>query len=231
MKKSIIRKMAVLVMTMLICSSMLGVVAQAANGVVFDEFTEGLGTTYAMPITNPVHVFERWVGVNGSGKVETSDKYVVAVGSKVGYLEVDGIKIACDVITMVPKKVGKSNISAYYTYSDKYGTPHTENVHFTIRTYKWTNPFATLKIGKKNFKKAFKKTDERTIKPVKGKLKIKMNKKYKLSKVLYQANGSDSWKKIGKKSKVKLNHGDKLRFQFKDNKHYVSNATATFTIG
>ena len=230
--KRIARRVAVLMAAVMLCSMMMGFSAYADYAGISKDFYKGNGATYAMPITKPVHTFETWVGYGGTLSVKTSNMYVVdgykiyemVPTTKYGNVRADGYELT-------PKGVGTAKISVTYQYKDLSNISRSASMSFTLRTYKWTNPFATLKIGKKNFKKAFKKTDEKTIKPVKGRLKIKMNKKYKLSKVLYQANGSDSWKKIGKKSKVKLNHGDKLRFQFRDNKHHVSNATATFTIG
>ena len=224
-----IGRTAILMAAVMLCSVIMGMTAQAAvGGIVESFFTSNNGKTYCMPITKPVRPYENWIGFNATGgNVETTNKKAVAVETLYEYY--NGARL--DGFRMTPVGVGTSKITVTYKYTDQNNYSRSAVTSFTIRTYKWTNPFATLKIGKKNFRKAFKNTDEKTISPVKGRLNIRMNRKYKLRKVYYQASGTSTWKKIGKRAKVKLNHGDKLKFLIKDSKHYVKDATAIFTVG
>ncbi len=128
-------------------------------------------------------------------------------------------------ITVIPNKVGKATYTV--DFSDSSGTKRSAKQ--TIRCYKWSNPFKTLKIGKKSFKKLFKKTNSIEIAPVSGKLNIKMNGPYKKLKVYYAAKDG-AFVKISNKGNVTLNSGDRLLFRYKDNKNHVIDEEAVFTV-
>ena len=189
----------------------------------------------AAPITTPRTQYTHYIGyalyydidINSSVKsnkknVLLGKKYISSVKQTING---ETVNVPVRGFTVIPNKTGTATFSV--TYKDSSGLKRSASQ--TIRCYKWTNPFNTLKIGKKNFKKAFKKTNSKTIAPVSGKLKIKMNSKYKKLKVYYAARGK-GYVKISKKAKITLRSGDRLLFRFNDNKHRVKNEEAMFIV-
>lgn len=225
MKKSrtnIIRTTLIL----LICVMLIGTTASA--GYVMPEFTKMISGSKKFAITSPKKPVKIYVGAyDGKVSVSITPKKKKVVKSAVfnenvetsdGTVSVTGIKLTAN-------KVGKATVTVTYTHSGG-----TVKRTVTLYTYKWSNPFKTLKIGSKSFKNAFKKTNERTIVPVSGKLKIKMNSRFKKLKVYYRAKESSSFTKIAKSASLNLQSGDAILFDFYDNKNKVNHSQAVFFV-
>lgn len=222
--KTKVMGMALIVM---LCSLLMGTSVSA--GYVYPGFLSAISGTkkFAItkpkkPVTIPVGAYDGSVTVKSKSTSKNVVKYSLVNG-------VDNIGSDTNVpnlsLNLIANKLGKAKLTVTYTHSG--GTVQRK---ITLITYKWGNPFKTLKIGGKNLSKAFAKTDEKTIAPIAGNLKIKMNSGYKALQVYYHANGTGGWQQLSTSQLVTLNSGDILLFRFKDNKHKVKGSEAAFFV-
>ena len=92
---------------------------------------------------------------------------------------------------------------------------------------KYSNPFKTFKIGKKNYASHYKgNTFTELEKPVKGKLKLSVKKGWKISKI-YHYYGYEGKKKIRNNKKIELNTADSVEVILQNKKY---GASTTFTL-
>ena len=222
--KSKVMGMALIVM---LCTVLMGTSVSA--GYVYPGFLSAISGTKKFAITKPKTTVSIPIGAyDGSVTVrsKSTSKNVVKYSLVNG---VDNIGSDTNVpnlsLKFIANKLGKAKITVTYTHSG--GTVQKK---VTLVTYKWGNPFKTLKIGGKKLSKAFGKTNQKTIAPMAGKLKIKMNSGYKALKIYYQAAGTSGMQQLGKSQLVTLNSGDILLFRFNDNKHKVKGAEAAFFV-
>lgn len=222
--KRVRRKAAGVVAMLLVCIMIFGTAAYA--GTELSSFSAAISGTKKIAITSPKKALNVYVGgIDGTVTAKSSKKGVVACGTFTEpYKLSDGSTVPLYGVKIKAKKVGKTKVTVTYAHSK--GTV-TRSV--TLIAYKWSNPFNTLKIGKKSLAKLFKKTDDKTIVPMSGKLKIKMNSKFKSLKVYYKPNGGSAVR-ISKSANVTLKSGDLLIFQFNDNKNRVRNSEAVLRI-
>ncbi len=187
-----------------------------------------VGGTRADAVTNPRNVHKFYIGyaykyncklvVNCTTKPKECVK-IAKFTEKIKGVDFIGYK-------MWATKPGNATVTVTFTDSSGLKKTNTQK----IRTYKWSNPFKTLKIGKKNFKSAFKSSGRKNITPVSGKLSIKMNSRFKKLKVYYMPKGSSSRKQVSVSGRVSLKKGDTLIFQFTDYKNRVKNVEAAFIV-
>ena len=227
-----------IIAVILICTMLMGMTAHAELFPKNNDFLTiyDISGKAAAPITSPRTQYTHYIGyalnydVYPMTYTVSSNKknvllikgYSSSVKKTIGDYTYD---VPVRGITVIPNKTGTATFKV--TFSDSSGLKRSASQ--TLRCYKWTNPFATLKIGKKSYKNAFKKINKKVITPIGGKLKIKMNSKYKKLRVYYAAKGK-GFVKISKKAKVTLRSGDRLLFRFNDNKHRVKNEEAVLTV-
>ena len=211
-----------LVVVMLICSMLMGTTASA--GYVFPQFGQAISGTKKFAITKPKKPIKIYVGAyDGSVKAVIKSNRKNVVKCKVFTEKVSDIPVIG--LSLKANKVGKAKMTVTYKHSGG-----TVKKTVTLITYQWGNPIKKLKIGGKNFSKAFKKTNEKTIAPVSGKLNIKLNSGYKKLQVFYIAKGTSTYKKISKSATVDLKSGDTLVLRFTDSRHKVRNSEAIFRV-
>ena len=219
------KRIAAVTAVLMICTMLLGTTAQA--GQVLSDFGKAISGTKKIAITKPKKPISVYVGAyDGTVTVKSSKSSIVKCGRFTESVTLDdGSKVPVYGVKLTANKEGKTKVTVTYKHS---GGTVTKSV--TLYAYKWTNPFKTLMIGKKKFNSVFKNTNERIISPMKGKLNIKMNSKFKSLRVYYQAKGANGFRSISKTANVNLKSGDLLLFRFTDNKHRVTNAEALFRV-
>ena len=123
------------------------------------------------------------------------------------------------------KKPGTATVSWKATDPQ---TKKTSKFSYTYVVFKYSNPFKSIKIGKTNLTKRFKKSQDADGLKVglSGKLSIKLKSGWKLTKVQYLTDGKV--KTISKNSNIKFGENEQIWLTLKNTKKKF---TITMTLG
>ena len=113
---------------------------------------------------------------------------------------------------LLVKKKGKATITIY---AKKDGTSEYKKYIVSVKTFNYTNPFKTYKIGKKDYKDKYNKKIHYGAGAIKGKINIKAAKGWKLVRIEKMGTHDDDFVKVKNGSSVKIPQMGEVRVTMK----------------
>ena len=142
--------------------------------------------------------------------ISSSNKKVAMISKE----KVKGDDLWFDVKLINPGKEAKAIVKIVQAYEDEESESgeYIETNKYLFVFYKYTNPFKSLKIGKKNFASKFKKgfIYDKVPANTSGKISYSLKKNWKVESIYYSNSAKKPWRSIKKGTKIKFTKRGKL---------------------